>query len=46
MIRGQQALLEMRAGAEELGPGWVRGREDEGAIRNAEGTMLNTSEQE
>lgn len=46
MIRGQQALLEMRAGAEELGPGWVRGREDERAIRNPGGIILNTSEQE
>lgn len=46
MIRRHQVLLEIRAGDEELGPGWMRGREDEGAIRDQGGTTLNTSEQE
>lgn len=44
MIRRHQVLLEIRAGDEELG--WMRGREDEGAIRDQGRTTLNTSEQE
>lgn len=28
MIRRYQELLEIRAGDEELGPGWMRGREE------------------
>lgn len=46
MIRRHQVLLEIRAGDEELGLGWMRGREDEGAIRDQGRTTLNTSEQE